>query len=57
MREHTWKQGNSKRVEYNLDQSWSSGGVEKQFSSTWILKIEPAEFVWGLALVHEKKSN
>lgn len=57
MRECAWKQGDSEGDEYDLEQSWSSGGVKKQFSSTWILKIEPAEFIRSLALVHERKSS
>lgn len=38
-------------------QRGSGGGVEKQLNSTWILKIEPAEFIRSLAWVYETKSN
>lgn len=54
MKVETRRRGGDK---HGPDQRISGGGVEKELNSTYILKIEPAEFIRSLALAYKRKSN
>lgn len=55
VRECKWKETRRCRGDkHGLDQRGSGGGIENQLNTTWILKVEPAEFIRTLVYQRER---